>query len=150
VRFPPEGRDALASAGIELRGWIPNYRVPEIFAQHRVTMHVPRRPYVEQLPGIPTIRVFEALACGIPLICSRWDDAEGLFRPGVDYLIARDGRTMARHLRAVLYDDGLARELATNGRETILARHTCGQRVQELLAIAGEIGCDTRPTRQAA
>ena len=56
--------------------------MPEVFARFRVTVHVPRRPYVEALPGIPTIRVFEALACGIPLVCAPWDDAEGLFTPG--------------------------------------------------------------------
>ena len=49
-------------------------------------MHVPRRFYVEALPGIPTIRVFEALACGIPLLSAPWSEAEGLFRPGEDFL----------------------------------------------------------------
>ena len=39
-----------------------------MFARYRVTVHVPRRPYVAALPGIPTIRPFEALACGIPLV----------------------------------------------------------------------------------
>ena len=41
---------------------------PEVFARHLATVHVPRRFYVDALPGIPTIRVFEALACGIPLV----------------------------------------------------------------------------------
>ena len=59
----------------------PTIEVPAVFARHRVTVHVPRRPYVEALPGIPTIRLFEALACGIPLVSAPWDDAEGLFRP---------------------------------------------------------------------
>ena len=45
-----------------------------------MTVHVPRRPYVDALPGIPTIRVFEALACGIPLVSAPWRDEEGLFR----------------------------------------------------------------------
>jgi spore maturation protein CgeB len=40
------------------------------------------------LPGIPTIRVFEALACGIPLVSAPWDDSEHLFRPGEDFLVA--------------------------------------------------------------
>ena len=79
----------LAAAGIAYGGWLPNARVPQAFARHRVTVHVPRRPYVAALPGIPTIRVFEALACGIPLVSAPWDDTEGLFRPGTDYLVAR-------------------------------------------------------------
>jgi spore maturation protein CgeB len=68
VRYPDVGRRALAAAGIAYRGWLPNHRAPEVLARHRVTVHVPRRPYAEALPGIPTIRPFEALACGIPLV----------------------------------------------------------------------------------
>jgi spore maturation protein CgeB len=55
---------------------------------------------VQALPGIPTIRVFEAFACGLPLVCAAWEDAEGLFTPGEDYLVAHDGREMTRQMRA--------------------------------------------------
>ncbi len=139
VRYPEEARQALAEAGIEYAGWLPNYRAPEVFARFRVTIHVPRRPYVEVLPGIPTIRVFEALACGIPLVCSPWDDAEGLFTPGQDFLIARDGPEMQRHLRTLLTDAAQARALAEHGLRTICARHTCAHRVDELLGIYASI-----------
>ena len=64
-----------------------------------MTVHVPRRPYARMLPGIPTIRMFEALACGVPLVSAPWDDREHLFTPGEDYLVARDGVGMRRHLR---------------------------------------------------
>jgi spore maturation protein CgeB len=101
---------------------------------------VPRRPYARALPGIPTIRPFEALACGTPLVCAPWDDAEGLFRPGQDYLVARDGAEMRRQLRAVLEDPGLARALAESGLATIRARHTCAHRADELLGFVGEVG----------
>jgi len=104
-----------------------------------VTVHVPRRPYVQALPGIPTIRVFEALACGIPLVSAPWDDCEGLFEPGSDFLVARDGAEMREHLRAVLNEPQLARSLAEHGRKTILARHTCAHRVDELLDIYAEL-----------
>lgn len=140
VRYPREALDELASAGIAYGGWLPNYEVPAAFARHRVTVHVPRRPYVAALPGIPTIRPFEALACGIPLVSAPWDDEEGLFRGGVDYLIARDGAGMRRHLRDVLADEALAASLAARGRETILARHTCAHRVDELLGIVTSLG----------
>jgi len=119
--------------------------VPEIFACHAVTVHIPRRPYVEALPGIPTIRPFEALACGIPLVCSPWDDVEGLFAPGDDFLMARNGDEMRALLRRVLADRDLARHLAQHGRRTILARHTCAHRVDELLAVAAELGLETAP-----
>lgn len=135
VRYPEEALRALETTKLRYRGWLPNAQVPKQFARHRVTLHVPRRPYVTRLPGIPTIRVFEALACGIPLICAPWEDAEGLFRPGQDYLVARDGEDMKQQLRRLLSEPALARELAASGLETIRARHSCAHRVDELLAI---------------
>src|SRR5207248_1653266 len=135
VRYPPEALAALAAAGIEYRGWLPNYEAPAVFARYRATVHVPRRPYVQALPGIPTIRVFEALACGIPLVCAPWDDGENLFTPGRDFLMARDGNEMCRQLQRVLTQPELARSLAEHGRQTILARHTCRHRAEQLLEI---------------
>jgi spore maturation protein CgeB len=142
VRYPPSAIERLADAGIDYAGWLPNYRVPEAFANSRITLHIPRRPYVEALPGTPTIRVFEALACGIPLICAPWRDDEHLFAPGVDYLIALDGREMRDHLALLLSDPPLARRLAEHGRRTILARHTCAHRVDELMGILGQLNGD--------
>jgi spore maturation protein CgeB len=110
-----------------------------VFAAHRFTVHVPRRPYVKALPGIPTIRVFEALACGIPLICAPWEDAEGLFSPGEDYLTVRDGAQMRRAMQELLGDEPHAAALAAHGLETIRARHTCAHRVTELEAIHAEL-----------
>ncbi|MBW3593589.1 MAG: glycosyltransferase [Actinobacteria bacterium] len=143
VRYPDDARAAVEDAGLSFRGWIANHDVPRAFTRHRVTVHVPRRPYVEALPGIPTIRPFEALACGIPLVSAPWDDVEGLFRPD-DYLVARDGEEMRSQLAAVLGDEELSRALARRGRETILERHTCAHRVDELLAICAELGLDER------
>jgi spore maturation protein CgeB len=139
VRYPEEAIKKLERAGLTYRGWAPNYRVPELFARHRVTIHVPRRPYVESLPGIPTIRPFEALSCEIPLVCAPWDDTEGLFVADDDYLVARDGREMETQIRRVLTQPQLARSLARQGRATILARHTCAHRVDELLEIVREL-----------
>ena len=139
VRYPPHARHALAAAGVEYLGWVANFEAPLAFAAHAVTVHVPRRPYVEALPGIPTIRPFEAMACGIPLVSAPWDDAEGLFSPGCDFLVARNRAEMSAHLRSILCDPSLARELARRGRAAILARHTCAHRVDELLRIHARI-----------
>jgi spore maturation protein CgeB len=147
VRYPVEARDLLARAGIDYAGWLPNFRVPEVFARFRVTLHIPRRPYVQALPGIPTIRPFEALACGIPLVSAPWSDAEHLFTPGRDYLVAQDGWEMKRHLRALLSDKKMARELAEHGLATIRARHTCAHRVDELLRIVQAVSPRANPEK---
>ncbi|MEB3044903.1 CgeB family protein [Rhizobium mulingense] len=140
VRYPDHALDQLRNAGIVYGGWIANADVPAAFARHKVTVHIPRRPYIEHLPGIPTIRVFEALACGIPLISAPWADIEHLFTPGLDYLPVGDGEEMKKSLRAVLFDTNLAASLAASGLATIKARHTCRHRVDELLEILANCG----------
>ncbi|MBI2678508.1 MAG: glycosyltransferase [Candidatus Koribacter versatilis] len=139
VRYPEEAKQALADAGIEFAGYLPNLRAPEAYAASALTVHIPRRHYANGLSGIPTIRVFEALACGTPLVCAPWEDAEGLFRPGEDYLVARDGAHMAALLRELLADEGARRQMAANGLETLRRRHTCEHRAEQLLGICAEL-----------
>jgi spore maturation protein CgeB len=139
VRYPAHALDMLRAYGASYHGWLPNARTPQIFAQHLATVHVPRRFYRTHLPGIPTIRVFEALACGIPLVCAPWEDSEGLFTTGQDYLVAEDGVAMTRQLMRLRDDAALRQELAQHGLATIRKRHTCAHRVEELLGIVARL-----------
>ena len=140
VRYPAEALAILARFGARYHGWLPNHRAPDVFARHSFTVHVPRRFYTTLLPGIPTIRVFEALACGIPLVSAPWDDCEALFTPGQDFLTAAEGADVERHARALVHDPALRASLAARGLATIRARHTCAHRVTELLAILEKLG----------
>jgi spore maturation protein CgeB len=150
VRYPEHALEELGQAGIAYGGWIANAEAPLAFARHKATVHIPRRPYVENLPGIPTIRVFEALACGIPLISAPWNDAENLFRPETDYLVARNGEQMTRLMRDVLSDPDLSESLTASGLATIRARHTCRHRVDELLFILTQCGTERVTGKLAA
>jgi spore maturation protein CgeB len=140
VRYPGEAREALAAAGIEYGGWLPNHRVPAVLAAHRLTIHVPRRHYASSLPGIPTIRPFEALACGTPLVSAPWDDRENMFEAGRDHLVARDGAAMTALLAELLDAPERRAELAAAGLARIRAAHTCGHRVDQLLGITAQLG----------
>ena len=139
VRYPAEALNMLAQYRVRYHGWAANARAPAIFARHMATVHVPRRYYTQLLPGIPTIRVFEALACGIPLVSAPWTDSENLFRPGQDFLFARDGEQMTRHLRALSADPDLRASLVSSGLETIRSRHSCAHRAQQLMAIIASL-----------
>jgi len=68
-----------------------------------------------------------------------WDDVEGLFRDG-DFTMVDTPAAMTKALRELLADPAAAAAQAARGLETILARHTCRHRVDELLAIATTIG----------
>lgn len=150
VRYPEHGQRALAEAGIEYGGWMPDHEAPLAYARAKATVHVPRRSLVHALPGIPSLGVFEALACGIPLVSTPWRDSEGLFTPGRDFLVANDGPEMKRQLSALMKDEGLRRELANNGLRVIRERHTCAHRVDELMDICRSLGVDTRPAQPLA
>ena len=138
VRYPEQALAQLQQAGIDFRGYLPNLCAPEVYASSAISLHVPRRDYTQQLAGVPTIRVFEALACGAPLVCAPWDDSESLFRKG-DYVIARNEQQMTSTLRELLDDPKARAQLGANGRETVLARHTCRHRAEQLLEIVGEL-----------
>ncbi|MFL6766107.1 MAG: glycosyltransferase [Sphingomicrobium sp.] len=135
VRYPHAAQQKLQQFGARYHGWLANAAVPEVFARHLATLHVPRRFYTQVLPGIPTIRVFEALACGIPLVSAPWDDCEHLFRIDRDFLMVRSAAEMTRAIRDLKGDPDLRAMLVRNGLETIRNRHTCAHRADELLTI---------------
>lgn len=138
VRYPQNALNALRDAGVAYKGYLPNLDAPAAYADARLTVHIPRQQYSRAMTGIPTIRVFEALACGIPLLSATWNDTENLFRRG-DFLFVRDHREMAGAIETLLADSASAQAQASRGLETILARHTCRHRAEQLLSICEEV-----------
>ncbi len=137
VRYPEHGLSALRSAGVRYSGYLPNLHAPAVYAAARLTVHIPRQQYASQMTGIPTIRVFEALACGIPLISAPWRDTEGLFREG-DYARVDSSEGMRNTIEHLLNDPAAAHAQAARGLETICAHHTCRHRAVQLTNILEE------------
>ena len=138
VRYPEDGLRSLAEAGAGYGGYLPNLDAPAVYAAARATVHIPRQHYAGAMRGIPTIRVFEALACGIALVSAPWQDCEGLFRAG-DFCWAHSTAEMTAALRTLIVNPSAAEAQAARGRETVLARHTCAHRALELSAICEEV-----------
>ncbi len=146
VYGPPLPAAAVAQlndAGIRFGGWAHHDQVPSILGRFLCTIHVPSRARTRLLPGLPSIRLFEAMACGVPLVSSPWLDCDSMFTAGRDFLLARDGAEMRRHLRALVNDRALRAEISSHARRTILARHSCAHRVEQLLDICREL--EVRP-----
>ena len=138
VRYPEDALRALRQAGVRYAGYLPNLEAPSVYAMSRLTVHVPRQQYTGAMAGIPTIRVFEALACRIPLLSAPWRDTEQLFRED-DFLFVRSGDEMHDTMRYLLDHPEAAQAQAERGLETILARHTCDHRATELIDICNEV-----------
>lgn len=139
VRYPDHILKEMDEIGIEYGGYLPNYKVPEVFSKFNLTVHVPRRFYVQMLPGIPTIRPFEAMACGIPLICSPWEDTEHLFTPSKDFVRATSGESMENWMSQILKSPHLAKSLSDNGRKVIEEKHSCELRAKQFEEIVESI-----------
>jgi spore maturation protein CgeB len=132
VRYPRGVLRSFDKAGIRYEGWVPNFAVPEVFAKSRMTLHILRSFYCTALPGIPTIRPFEAMACGIPLITTQWHDTEQLFCAGRDYLVAESPAQMRQHIQLLTGSAQRRQDLAGYALETIRRRHHCDLRAEQL------------------
>lgn len=139
VRYPPDAIARLRNAGIEFGGYLPNLSAPEAYASSKVALHIPRGPYARELPGIPTIRVFEALACGSALVCAPWTDSESLFDPDNDFATVPTGEALCAALVQLLSQEEQRKQRGAHGAATIAARHTCTHRAQQLEAICQQI-----------
>ncbi len=138
VRYPEAALAALNQAGVHYAGYLPNLHAPAAYSRSRLTLHIPRQHYTGAMTGIPTIRVFEALAAGIPLISAPWHDVEHLFSEG-DFLVAQDTAEMTAHIRHLLDHPAEAQAQADRGLATVLAHHTCSHRAEQLAGICHEV-----------
>lgn len=138
VRYPDFARDALQQAGIRYCGYLANLQAPEAYAASGLTLHIPRQQYVDAMQGIPTIRVFEALACGIPLISAPWLDCESLFRSG-DFIKVANTNQARDAIEDLLDNPQAAQAQAARGLQTVLARHTCKHRAIQCVQIFEEL-----------
>lgn len=76
------------------------------------------------------------------MVSARWQDTEGLFRVGKDFLFAENGKEMRSRLNSLLTDLTLVNQVVENGLETIRNKHTCGHRVDQLLGILDALNCE--------
>ena len=139
VRYPEEARKLLEETGIEYRGYLPNLETPRAYAGSALSLHIPRRQYSNGLSGIPTIRMFEAMACGATLVCSPWMDVEGLFCSEEDYVTVQSGDEMKSAITGLLGDAERRQQIGRRALERIRRRHTCAHRAEQLTSICEEL-----------
>jgi spore maturation protein CgeB len=141
--YPDYARQALADAGIEYAGWLPNYALPEVLAKFRIAVLIPPPSSVDAFLGIPSNLLLEALACGIPVVTSQWGNCESFFTVGKDFLMAKNGKDLTKKLVQILDDEHIGNRLVQHGLNTILKHHTCAQRVDSLLQIGTQLNLPT-------
>jgi spore maturation protein CgeB len=98
------------------------------FSSSRLTLNITRRDMVE-MGWCPSGRLFEAAACGVPIISDWWPGLDDFFEPGRDILLAtRTEDTLA----ALDMPDAELQAIGENARRRVLADHTSERRAEEL------------------
>ena len=142
----PEGRFCAAGAQYpDTLAWPANVAHIEhlspaeharFYNEQRFTLNVTRAEMVAS-GHAPSVRLFEAAACGVPIISDEWHGLEQFFSPGTEVLIARSGEDTLRFLREL--PPGDARAIGMRARERVLARHTGEHRARQLESYVSEL-----------
>jgi spore maturation protein CgeB len=118
--------------------WAPNVarleHVPpsehaEFYARQRLTLNVTRDDMI-RVGWSPSIRLFEAAACGTAIVSDRWEGIETLLVPGEEILLADTTDDVLRILDT--HDDAALAAIGQAARRKVLAAHTAAHRVLEL------------------
>lgn len=120
-------------------------RHPEFFASSRFTLNVTRAS-MKQMGHCPSGRLFEAAACGAPLITDAWDGLAAFFEPGSEIVVAENANEV---VAALGMDEAERLRLAARARERTLACHTAEMRARELERLL-ENSCTRRPAPAAS
>jgi len=115
---------------------LPPQRHRGFYTAQRFTLNLTRSDMVAA--GFsPSVRLFEAAACGTPIISDEWAGLETLFEPGREILIARSTDEVLDWIRDIPEVERAA--LGSRGRARVLAEHTAAHRAAELEGYALEL-----------
>ncbi|MFZ1996054.1 MAG: glycosyltransferase [Solirubrobacteraceae bacterium] len=114
---------------------------PAFYAAQRFTLSITREQ-MRRLGWSPSVRLFEAAACGTPIITDPWPGVQDVFEPGREILVAGRGEEVAALLDDV--DDAQRRQIARAARARVLAGHTAAHRVDALEREIRSVGLSTR------
>jgi spore maturation protein CgeB len=108
---------------------------PGFYASQRFTLNI-TRARMREAGWSPSVRLFEAAACAVPVISDRWDGLDQIFAPGEEILVADSPDDVVHHLTETGEDKRLA--LGERARARVLAEHTAERRCELLEAeVAG-------------
>ena len=119
----------------------------EFYGSQRFTLNVTRSD-MKQLGFSPSVRMFEAAACGTPLISDNWPGIETVFRPGSEILVASCERDVVEILSQLPEDRRLG--FAAKAKVRLLKEHTPAHRAIQLEGYYREALAHRRPTDRHA
>ena len=112
------------------------------YNRQRFTLNITRADMIAA-GWSPSVRLFEAAACGTPIISDRWPGLESVLAPGREIVLASTAAEVVSVLRSLGEDERM--ELAQRARARILAAHTAAHRAEQLEGYALELLGEAAP-----
>jgi spore maturation protein CgeB len=126
----PQYPDGIEWPGnVERIEHVPPGDHPGFYASQRFTLNVTRAA-MREAGWSPSVRLFEAAACAVPVISDRWDGLEAIFTPGEEILVADTAEDVLGFLAGCGEDRRLA--IGERARARVLAEHTAARRCEQL------------------
>jgi spore maturation protein CgeB len=131
VAGPQYPEDVVWPPNVDRFENLPPAEHPRFYAQQRYTLNVTRADMVAA-GWSPSVRLFEAAACGVPVVSDWWEGLDAFFEPGREILVAETADDVLRHLREA------DPEIGRRARRRVLATHTAEKRAAELELLVRE------------
>jgi spore maturation protein CgeB len=125
---------------------LPPGEHPAFFSSSRLTLNVTRQVMAD-MGWCPSGRLFEAAACGVPILSDEWEGLDSFFTPGREILIAR---TTEEAVGALDLTDVELQRIAKAGRERTLDEHTSEHRAKELEMLLARSSSPSSPAGSSA
>jgi spore maturation protein CgeB len=135
------------SANVDRVEHLPPSDHAAFFAAQRYTLNITRANMVARGYS-PSVRLFEAAACGVPVISDPWPGLETILTPDKEILVARDAGDVI-HILTELSEDR-RRAIAAAARKRILRSHTADHRARQLEDYYQEVVAETAPKEKVA
>jgi spore maturation protein CgeB len=129
-------------ANVEYRPHLPPAEHRAFYNRQRFTLNITRADMI-QAGWSPSVRLFEAAACGTPIVSDRWEGIETLFAPGREIVLADGPAEVLAVLRGMGEDE--RRAMADRARDRILAEHTAAHRAEQLVGYALGLQLEATP-----
>jgi len=120
IRWPPN---------VARRQYLPPAQHPAFYGAQRFTLNI-TRAHMRRAGWSPSVRLFEAAACGVPVISDRWPGIEEIFTPGEEILVADSADDVLLFLERLT--DAEAAAIGARARKRVLREHTAARRVEQL------------------
>jgi spore maturation protein CgeB len=134
------------TANIRFVRHMPPALHPAFFCSSRLTLSVTRLAMARN-GHCPSGRLFEAAACGTPIVSDAWDGLEAFLQPGREIIVAEQAQDV---IQALQLGDAELQRMARDARERVLAQHTSDQRAGELEALLQAAAAPAALDRAAA